>query len=182
MNDFQSQGYLFVPSLIDTTAYDAFLVKLAELGKGKRDTKQVPGAAGFYKEPLFERLLEHLLPAIEAHTGLALHKTYSYARRYELGNELKRHLDREACEVTASLALGYEGEIWPLWVEDRQGKPRSFLLRPGDALIFRGAELFHWREMNRYGPSTQVFLHYVDRNGPHAAYRDDALHGPAYDD
>lgn len=180
MNMFQSQGYLLVPGLIDTTAYAAFLLKLAELGKGKRDEKQVPGSIAFYREPLFERLLEHLLPAIESHTGLALYKTYSYARCYELGNELERHLDREACEITVSLALGHEGEIWPLWLEDRQGQTHAVMLRPGDALIFRGAELPHWREVNRHGPSTQAFLHYVDRDGPHAACRDDADHGPAY--
>lgn len=172
MTTFQENGYLFAPGLIDTTAYYAFFGKLVESGRGKAN-KLVPGSVGFYKEPLCEKLLEHLLPAIESLTGHKLYKTYSYARRYELGNELEPHRDRAACEITATLALGYEGKPWPIWVKDRQGQPHSFLLHAGDALIFRGSELPHWREKNTYGPSSQVFLHYVDRNGPHAHCRDD---------
>lgn len=180
MNDFQKQGYLYVPCLIDTSAYYRFFGKLVESGRGDVGDKQVPGSTGFYKEMLFEKLLEHLLPKIEAHTGHELFKTYSYARRYELGNELKPHVDREACEVTATLALGFEGEIWPIWVEDRAKVHHSFLLRPGDALIFRGVELNHWREKNSFGPCSQVFLHYVDRNGPYANCKDDAESQSSY--
>ncbi|HZW26306.1 MAG TPA: hypothetical protein VFF26_12550 [Gallionella sp.] len=174
MNDFQKNGYLLVPKLIDTSAYYKFFEKLLESGRGDRNDTQVPGSTGFYKEVLFERLLEHLLPKIEAHAGHDLYKTYSYARRYELGNELKPHRDREACEITATLALGYEGEAWPVWVEDRAKAHHSFLLQAGDALIFRGRELLHWREENRHGPCSQVFLHYVDRHGSYAHCRDDA--------
>lgn len=151
-----------------------FFGKLVESGRGDVNDKQVPGATSFYKEMLFEKLLEHLLPKIETLTGYELFKTYSYARRYEIGNELKPHVDREACEITATLALGADGEIWPIWVEDREKKHHSFSLAPGDALIFRGMELRHWREKNRYGSCSQVFLHYVDRNGPYARCKDDA--------
>lgn len=172
MTAFQAQGYLLVPGLIDTTAYYAFFGKLVASGGGKAN-RQVPGSTGFYKEPLCEKLLAHLLPKIESLTGHELYKTYSYARHYECGNELAPHVDRGACEVTASLALGHEGEIWPLWVEDHNGEHHSFLLQPGDALIFRGQELVHWREKNRHGSCAQVFLHYVDRNGPNAHCRDD---------
>lgn len=174
MNEFMQKGYLYVPGLIDTSAYYTFFGKLCEMGKGNPDDKQVPGSKSFYGMPLFEKLLEHLQPKIEAHTGVALFKTYSYARRYEIGNELKPHVDRKACEITATLALGFEGEIWPIWVEDREKVHHSFLLQPGDALIFRGMELKHWREENRFGPCSQVFLHYVDKNGPHACCKDDA--------
>lgn len=177
MSDFQKNGYLFVPGLIDTFAYFAFFKKLLESGGGVVEEKQVPGSRGFYKELLFEKLLEHLLPTIEAHTGCQLFKTYSYARQYEIGHELKPHRDRSACEITATLALGAEGEVWPIWVEDRAKVNHSFWLRAGDALIFRGMELKHWREENRYGPCSQVFLHYVDRNGPCARYKDDAIDG-----
>lgn len=173
MNEFQKNGYLYVPGLIDTSAYLIFFKKLVELERGS-PSKQVPGSRGFYKEVLFEKLLEHLLPKIEFHTGHELFKTYSYARQYEIGNELKPHTDREACEITTTLALGVEEEIWPIWVEDRMKEHHSFLLRPGDALIFRGMELKHWREENNFGRCAQVFLHYVDHNGPYAYHKDDA--------
>ncbi|MFZ2403636.1 MAG: hypothetical protein WAW41_00755 [Methylobacter sp.] len=173
MNEFQKNGYLYVPALIDTSAYLSFFKKLVELGRGDSNDQQVPGSRGFYKEILFEKLLEQLLPKIEFHTGHELFKTYSYARQYEMGNKLKPHIDRKACEITATLALGVEDDIWPIWVEDRSKAPHSFLLQPGDALIFRGMELQHWREENKHGPCSQVFLHYVDRNGPYAYCKDD---------
>ena len=175
MNDFQKNGYLLVPKLIDTSTYFKFFRKLVETGRGEIEEKiQVPGSIGFYKNPLFEKLLEHLLPKMEAHTGHELYKTYSYARQYEIGHELKPHRDREACEITATLALGFEGEVWPIWVEDRSKEHHSFLLHAGDALIFSGRELLHWREENQNGSCSQVFLHYVDRHGCYAHFRDDA--------
>lgn len=173
MSTFRQDGYLFVPGLTDTADCYRFFGKLLEAGKGDRSDTQVPGSTSFYKEILFEKLLERLLPKIEALSGYELYKTYSYARRYELGNELKPHLDRAACEISATLALGYEGQIWPIWVKDKTGAHHSFLLRPGDALIFRGGDLIHWREKNTYGPCSQVFLHYVDRHGPNVRCRDD---------
>ena len=42
------------------------------------------------------------------------------------------------------------------------------LLTPGDALIYRGVDLFHWREPYVGRQLVQVFLHYVDRRGPRA--------------
>ena len=69
MSDFQKQGYLCVPRLIDTSAYAVFFGKLVESGRGDASDKQVPGSISFYKEILLEKLLEHLLPKIEAHTG-----------------------------------------------------------------------------------------------------------------
>ena len=38
---------------------------------------------------------------------------------------------------------------------------------PGDALLYRGIELPHWREAFDGDRMAQVFLHYVDRDGPH---------------
>lgn len=178
MNEFQQNGFLLVPELINTSEYDRFFEKIVSLGRGNSEETQVPGSTGFYKEVLFEKLLEHLLPKIEQYTGLALFKTYSYARRYRIGNELKPHRDREACEITVTLALGYEGEIWPIWVENKEKVSCSFLLNPGDALIFRGRELVHWREKNRFGACSQVFLHYVERNGLYADHRDDRRESP----
>src|SRR4051812_46140733 len=98
-NNFKEKGFMMVRGLTDTTSQYMFINKLIDLGKGQGD-KQVPGAIGFYKNPFFERLLEILLPAVEQHTGYSLYKTYSYARKYNTGDELKRHLDRPACEVT----------------------------------------------------------------------------------
>jgi len=161
-----------VRGLADTASHYMFINKLVDLGQGKND-KQVPGAKGFYKNPLFERLLEHLLPAVEQHTGYSLYKTYSYARRYNLGDELKRHLDRNACEVTVSLCLGNDDKPWPIWIRDKDKNKHCFEMQAGDAVIFKGVELVHWREPNTTGRCANAFLHYVDKQGPYADEKDD---------
>ncbi|MDR3697530.1 hypothetical protein [Mucilaginibacter sp.] len=172
---FQHNGYLFVPGLIDAAPYYNIIKKLSEIGRGNNNDKQVPGAITYYKEPFFEQLLIYILPEIELYTGYELYKTYSYARYYHLGDELKPHTDRKACEITVSLTLGYEGRPWPLWIQDRKQNAHAFSLAAGDAVIFKGIELLHWREQNTYGDCGQVFLHYVDKNGPYADEVDDKL-------
>lgn len=46
-------------------------------------------------------------------------------------------------------------------------------LAPGDALLYRGIDLFHWREPYPGQRLAQVFLHYVDRRGVHSDRRFD---------
>ena len=41
---------------------------------------------------------------------------------------------------------------------------------PGDCIIYRGCELEHWRDPFEVGEGyyqVQVFMHYIDKNGPH---------------
>ena len=121
-----------------------------------------------YGDPTFDGLLEFLRPRIEEYSGLSLSPTYSYFRLYKHGDSLKRHRDRPACEVSVSLNIGQvPSETWPLYVEGSAGTYGA-LLSPGDGLLYRGIDVFHWREPFQGNRLVQVFLHYVDRNGPHA--------------
>ena len=44
----------------------------------------------------------------------------------------------------------------------------------GDAVMYRGCDIYHWREAYKEGKwQAQVFLHYVDQNGPHAEWKYD---------
>ena len=62
-----------------------------------------------------ETLLEKIKPVLEKHVKLDLVETYSYARIYHRGNELKRHKDRDECEISTTLNLG--GDPWPIFIE-----------------------------------------------------------------
>ena len=44
-------------------------------------------------------------------------------------------------------------------------------LQPGEALVYRGCEVNHWRRAFAGIHQVQVFLHYVDQNGLNAEYR-----------
>ena len=142
-----------------------------------RRPDQKTGFRDRYADTLMESILLHLQPAMEQASGLRLFPTYSYLRIYETGAVLTRHKDRRACEISASLTLGYDAaEAWPLWLETRQ-QQRSILLQPGDMLVYKGREVPHWRDRFDGNYWIQAFFHYVDADGPLAAYKFDRRSG-----
>jgi hypothetical protein len=109
------------------------------------------------------------LPHFEKVSGRKLYPTYSYARLYKPGEELKKHTDRPACEISATLTLGFEGNPWSIYMAGNK-----IDMQVGDAVLYRGMDVEHWREKYIEGEwQAQVFLHYVDANGPNTEYKYD---------
>lgn len=154
-----------------------YVLERAQRGQLRGVEQDVTAAPGAYADPVMEHLLERLRPPVEAVTGLALHPTYSYVRLYRHGDALAPHRDRPSCEISLSLALGQEPDApWPLWIRGPQGA-HAAQLEPGDALLYRGVDCEHWRERYEGGRLAQVFLHYVNQAGPHAAWKFDKRDG-----
>lgn len=134
---------------------------------------QVPDAPVAYGDPLTDQLLETVRGSVEQTTGISLWPTYSFFRLYQHGNVLKAHRDRPSCEVSVTVNLGTDADApWPIWIAGPQGTA-SVLLNPGDGLIYRGCDCYHWREPFPGNQLAQVFLHYVDQHGPNAEWRFD---------
>lgn len=117
-----------------------------------------------YQE-LYRNKLENLI-------GYTLHPTYNYCRVYSPKEILKRHSDRPSCEISITATLEYDtfdDEPWDLYVEP----DIKIKLYPGDALVYKGCEIEHWREKFIGVYQTQVFMHYVDANGPYAGCKYD---------
>ena len=172
---FAEAGYGFVRELIPQSAARM----CAAYAVANRDLANyyAPEAAlnawGRYADSMGEVILAQSRPAIEAATGLVLFPAYSYLRIYCEGAVLARHTDRPSCEISVTLTLG--GDLssgWPIWVE-AQGETRAIALPPGDALVYRGALLPHWRERFEGRCWVQLFLHYVRRDGAFADCRFD---------
>ena len=175
-DNFCRHGYIVIPRLIDASLADFFWsyvhTKFASLLLGSGGPL-VPDSLGGYGDPAFDALLEFLRPRIEESSGLSLYPTYSHFRLYRHGNALKRHRDRPACEISVSLNVGQAPAApWPIYVQGNSGAYAA-LLAPGDALLYRGIDLFHWREAYPGRELVQAFLHYVDRHGPHAGRKFD---------
>ena len=99
-------------------------------------------------------------------SGIDLVPTYSYHRLYTTNTELKRHLDRDACEISATLCLGYDSEEnWPMFVKKQNGEEIGLDLSPGSIIVYRGCDIEHWREPFKGKNHAQVFLHYNEKNG-----------------
>lgn len=137
---------------------------------------QVPNAHSKYADPVMETTLLHLQPIMEKNTGLKLLPTYSYFRVYRPGDDLKPHLDRPSCEISATLCFNYSYDKqkykWPIFMEGNRVE-----LDPGDLVIYRGCELEHWREEfdihDQDAWHVQGFFHYVDANGPYSDWKYD---------
>jgi alkylated DNA repair dioxygenase AlkB len=177
MNDINSKGFFIVRGLISKK--DAL-----ELGNHLRKNensadwkdKQAYGSPSFYTDKKLLTLQKRLLPKIEKLTEMKLFKTYNYARVYKKGAILRMHRDRPACEISVTLDLG--GDPWDIYVLDINEKPVKVKLNPGDAIVYRGETVWHWRSRFRGDNHMQVFLHYVDQNGPCAWAKDDILKEP----
>lgn len=131
--------------------------------------RQCPRSHSVYYDPTFDSVLEQLVPFMEQHTGLRLWPTYCYARVYRPGEVLERHTDRPSCQISATITLGYEGDIWPIFMEGER-----FVLDVGHGAIYRGCEVEHWRDEYVEGEwQTQAFFHYVDAEGPYKDWRYD---------
>lgn len=174
--DFNTHGFSLVTSALAATDLNFFssYVKGPNRAIGARlGDALVPNALAVYSDPVIEMLLESFLPAVELETGLNLYPTYSYLRIYGTGDRLPKHKDRPACEVSVTLAVAYEPNVpWPFWVE-ASGKHVVLSLKEGDALIYTGIELYHWRDPFPGRSCAQVMLHYVNQTGPYRQWKFD---------
>ena len=148
---------------------------------GTWSDNQIPNTYSCYGDFVMETLIMKVLPVMKKETGLDLIPTYTYARAYKKGDELKRHKDRPSCEISTTVNLG--GDPWPIFIDGTGTdnvideyknihKPNApagskVVLEVGDMLIYRGCELEHWREPFEGDSCGQVFLHYNDVNGPY---------------
>lgn len=152
-----------------------YAVMKSQSGEMSLDDPMTPDTPSAYCDTLMEALLELCVPMVEAATRLKLFPTYSYFRVYKYGDVLDPHTDRPACEISVTLTLGYQAsEPWKIWF--KQGDlVTNVESRPGDAVVYRGMDIIHWRQAFEGEYHAQAFLHYVDQNGSHADNRFDKL-------
>jgi|TARA_R100001463_G_scaffold30604_2_gene69657 hypothetical protein len=123
----------------------------------------VPDSFSIYSDINCEVLLTSLRPIVEKTIGKNLTETYSYARVYQRGAKLKKHVDRPSCEFSITLNLG--GDPWPIFINDKK-----VTLKAGDMLVYEGCKFEHWRERFDGVYCVQVFLHYTDEKNEKLKY------------
>ena len=168
---FREKGYIYLDNFLDKENCQQYVdefKKFIEEGKTTVDS-QCPLSHSLGHSALFDSLLEQLTPNMETVTGKKLYPTYAYARWYAPGDELKIHQDRPSCEISATITLGFSGYSWPIYMGYDKDKKncQQINMNVGDAVVYKGQEMYHWREKYTEGEwQAQVFIHYVDANGP----------------
>jgi hypothetical protein len=119
-----------------------------------------------HNEPIERFFHLQLKSTIEQLVGEPVKPSYVYLASYLSGARLPRHTDREQCEFGITFCLDYAPEPdgatpWPLHLETGRGRV-TVEQALGDALLYRGCELPHYRDPLPDGHlSTSIFFHYV---------------------
>ena len=159
-----------------------------------KDENQVPGSFSVYNNPKYREIHRLVRRVVQNILEIDLHPTYFYERFYYAGQELKRHSDRPACEISVTLQISTNlKEPWDIWFQKPDGKETIIKMKSGDAVIYKGCEREHWRfpmksnynilqnkinKLKKKEDDTylhQIFFHYVDAQGPFVHYAYDAI-------
>lgn len=173
-NFFKDNGYLIIPKILSGELLDFIGIHAynkARIEGINPDDDQVPNTPSFAADYVMENLSDFLLPKIESAADMKLLSTYTFFRVYKAGDILEKHRDRPSCEISISLCLRKRGKIWPIYINNT-----AVMLEEGDAVLYKGCEVEHWREAYTEGTKqAQVFLHYVDANGPYTEWKNDKV-------
>lgn len=153
------------------------------------EENQVKGSLSRYNIPIYRELHYLVKNELEKILDMDLYPTYFYDRFYFAGQKLDRHIDRPACEISVTLQISSNrSEPWPIWFQFPDGSEDYVSMNDGDAVIYKGCEREHWRDplSSRYNKTQkiwrkikrlpddtyhhQIFLHYVNANGPFLQY------------
>ena len=124
---------------------------------------QVEGSLARYWHPQYRYIHSAVRLKLENVIGRKLYNTYYYDRFYFEGQELKKHADRPACEISVSIHISTnlpdDLKDWPFKIKTPDtytdesktnvlipGEERSAVLNPGDGLLYKGCERPHWRD------------------------------------
>ena len=201
---FDENGYLILKNLCDPEklyhpvpkergCYSWYGKNLDEFTNTEVES-QVEGSLARYWHPQYIQTHTKIRKILEEIIKRKLYNTYYYDRFYFPGQELKRHCDRPACEISVSVHVSSNLDTtWPIYIKtpdkytdesrskiEKEGKNVSVILEKGDALLYKGCERPHWRNPmpgmidklngieNLY--YHQIFFHYVLQDGQRAHY------------
>jgi hypothetical protein len=163
-----NNNYLHISNFISKEEANSLADKLIEYSKlpGNLMTNdpQAPNSLAMYNYLPFVKLLVKKINHVSAILEEDVLPTYTYTRIYSKGEELKRHRDRPACEISLSLNLKKDTD-WPIWFQKPNGEEISLELNQGDAVMYLGEVSDHWRNAYQGQEHVQLFLHYVRTEG-----------------
>jgi len=149
---------------------------------------QVPGSCARYNYPFFKEAHAVVRANIEKALGTQLYQTYYYDRFYSPGQDLKYHVDRDACEISCTIHISTNlKDEYPIFIKTVTGEVIEANLKSGDGLVYKGCERPHWREKmpgvkrnfirKKLGMKElyyhQIFMHYTLANGIRAHWKGD---------
>lgn len=166
IDQLKENNYIFIPKFIERDRAKNLAKDFEEFcsRNGLIGDQQAPNSSSCYNYISFLELLCEKTPEVSKIIGETVLPTYTYARVYKTGDDLKRHRDRPACEVSMTLNLWKQND-WPIFIQKPNGEEIEIEMEPGDAMLYLGCVADHWRNEITQSKYIQVFLHYVRSRG-----------------
>ena len=160
------QKYLLIPNFISLNEVNQYVDEFLYYDKNyqlESIADYAPNCSDAYNPLFAAEVLCNMTSRISDIVGECVVPTYSYGRIYRNGDVLPKHTDRAACEISLTIHLRGDAQ-WFFGCYDKK-----FLLNPGDAILYLGTLVPHYR----VGPFSgkeymQFFLHYVRSRGCHS--------------
>jgi hypothetical protein len=166
---FRRQGYCAVDGLVHpyhVGELRRYYRRMIRRGRVTLGDFQSPRRYVAHNEAVARFFHLQLTGAVERLVGEQVKPSYVYFASYLAGAQLPRHTDREECEFSITFCLDYAPEPanttpWPLQLDTSHGRVMVEQAL-GDALLYRGRKLPHYRDRLPDGhTSSSIFFHYV---------------------
>jgi alkylated DNA repair dioxygenase AlkB len=176
-NEFNTLGYVVERNFLDeitVKTISRYFENKINRGEWKLDPNDPVSGYSYYADPMIEILLKDSTEVVEKIVGEELYPTYSFSRVYRPGETLTPHIDRPSCEVSLTINVANVGANSPIYMKYPGKEANKYLLNPGDAVIYQGCIVQHWRDTLKEDQLTvQFMLHYVKKNGRFSNFKFD---------
>jgi hypothetical protein len=123
-----------------------------------------------YGDPAFDSFGKMSAPMLSNLVGKELAFSHTLAKILVNDDHQLPHVNKEHLEHTVTVFLGgtYE-KLWPIWMQklDTHLAPQLCALEEGDAVIYMGNKVHHWRDHYEGTDYYQLTMHYVEAEGEH---------------
>lgn len=165
MNLLEEEGYIVLRGFYSTsvaTSLASLVLEAKEKGAMFYNDHQVDNAYFKYNLPSLRVFHLHETERASSLCKKVVVPTYCYTRVYGKESELPPHRDRIECEYSFTIHL--QGDVpWEIFIENKRTQEDvGILLHPGDAILYKGCEVLHYRKPFTGECYIQTFFHYVD--------------------
>lgn len=158
----QPQTDFFMKQVVESISSEEMILG-GEPGLNKNESMH-PMTWNVNSLPVWQNTLYNVLPRVEKVTDEQLIPTYSFQRVYLKGATMAHHTDWPWCQISLTINLG-QSHSYPIYVTSLKTKESvEFIQKPGDAILYLGHNISHYRNEFEGDWYSQLFLHYVIDN------------------
>lgn len=163
---FHREKFIIIQNLLDPylvqflSSYYSHMGQMED-GSFGRDWTSLNG----YGDACADTVMYMLRDKIQEQTGEQLEPTFSFVRHYKKGDILNRHNDRPSNEINCTITITADLE-WPIGFCHKFGGTEYILsTQPGDAVVYYGNELDHWRDRYKGESQVQLIVGFIRKDG-----------------